>query len=108
MAKTPSPNASERLESFWACAICVHRSVTAKYRLLYALLVPAVLLAQPSAAPVSQWEAQLREQPDTIDLRSNLIREYFRLSDQDSGAEKARVGHVLWMVAHQPEAPVMA
>jgi tetratricopeptide (TPR) repeat protein len=107
MANTPSPNASERLVSFSACGTCVHCSITAKYGLLYALLVSAVLLAQPSAAPVSQWEAQLQKQPDTIDLRSNLIREYFRLSRQDPDAEKTRVGHVLWMVAHQPEASVM-
>jgi hypothetical protein len=67
------------------------------------MLIPAVLFAQQAV----QWEAQLEKQPDNIDLRSNLIREYFRLSSKDSGADKARVKHVLWVVAHRPEAPVM-
>src|SRR4051794_23226354 len=107
MAKPLSPSASERLMSFSARATYVHCSITGRYTVMYALLVSAVLLAQPSGAPVSQWEAQLQKQPDAIDLRSNLIREYFRLSRQDPDAEKARVGHVLWMVGHQPQAPVM-
>jgi tetratricopeptide (TPR) repeat protein len=76
-------------------------------RLLYALPVPAVLLAQRAPPPVTQWEAQLEKQPDNIDLRSNLIREYFRLSRQDPAAETARIGHILWMVTHRPEVPFM-
>jgi hypothetical protein len=100
-------NDSRRRMFFAACVTCIPCSTIAKYRLLFALLVPAVLLAQRSAAPVSQWETQLGKQPDNIDLRANLIREYFRLSRQDPGAEIARVGHVLWMVAHRPEASVL-
>src|SRR5450631_3381255 len=107
MGKTSSFNDPNRGGSFSARATCVPCSTRAKYGLLYALLLSTVLLAQRSAAPVSQWEAQLAKQPDNIDLRSNLIREYFRLSRQDPGAEQARVVHVLWMVTHRPEASVM-
>jgi tetratricopeptide (TPR) repeat protein len=71
------------------------------------LLVPVFLFAQRPAAPVLEWEAQLEKQPENVDLRSSLIREYFRLSRPDPGAEKVRLGHVLWMVTHRPEASVM-
>ncbi len=73
-----------------------------------------VLLGLPFCEPlngspqVSQWETEIAKQPDNIALRSNLIREYFRLSRQDPGAEKARVGHILWLVAHRPEIPFLA
>src|SRR5258708_1606895 len=83
------------------------RSIIVKYSFLYALIVPAALSAQNATSQVSQWEAQLKKQPDNIDIRSKLIREYFRLSRQDLGAEKSRVAHILWMVAHRPEASVM-
>jgi tetratricopeptide (TPR) repeat protein len=106
MTKTASVN-DHRPLFFSACTTGRICSTIGRYRLLYALLVPAVLLAQPSAAPISQWEAQLEKQPDNIDLRSNLIREYFRLSRQDPGAEKARIGHIRWMVTHRPEALMM-
>src|SRR5262249_26370287 len=72
-----------------------------------ALLVPTALLAQSAGAPVSQWEAQLEKQPDNIDLRSTLIREYFRLSQQDPAVDKTRARHILWIVTHRPESSIM-
>ena len=106
MTKTTSVNDSRPVH-FPACATCIAGSIIVKYRLLCALLVPAVLVAQGQVTPVSQWEAQLEKQPDNIELRSNLIREYFRLSRQDPRAEKTRIGHILWLVMHRPEAPLM-
>src|SRR5580700_10275677 len=106
MTKTTSVN-DARPVHFSARATCIAGSTRAKYRLLCALSVPAVLLAQGQVTPVSQWEVQLEKQPDNIELRSNLIREYFRLSRQDPRAEKARIGHILWLVTHRPEVPVM-
>ena len=66
-----------------------------------------ILLAQSSASLASQWESQLQRQPEQIDVRANLIREYFRLSRQDPAAEEPRVRHILWMVRYQPAAPVL-
>src|SRR5258708_13661748 len=83
------------------------RSIIVKYSFLYALIVPAALSAQNATSQGSQWEAQLKKQPDNIDIRSKLIREYFRLSRQDLGAEKSRVAHILWMLAHRPQAAVL-
>ena len=69
--------------------------------LLCAVLFPAFLAGQPQTT--AQLEANLKTQPDSVDLHISLIREYFRLSGQDSSAEDARVHHVLWLLEHHPE-----
>jgi len=75
--------------------------------ILVPFLMGPILLAQSSASLASQWESQLQRQPEQIDVRANLIREYFRLSRQDPAAEEPRVRHILWMVRYQPAAPVL-
>jgi hypothetical protein len=70
---------------------------------LFALIFAAAALAQPTPDQAARLESQLRQFPDDANARSQLIRLYFR----DPQKTSVRVQHILWFVAHQPDAPVL-
>ena len=73
--------------------------------ILWAVLYGPVLFGQPSQ--VERLEVQLKTQPDSTDIRISLVREYFRVSGQDGSAEQSRVTHLLWLIEHHSEIPVL-
>ena len=73
--------------------------------ILWAVLYSPVVFGQPSQ--LERLEAQLKTQPDSIDIRVSLVREYFRVSGQDGSAEQSRVAHLLWLIEYYSEIPVL-
>jgi hypothetical protein len=67
-------------------------------------IVWASFFAAGSAAVGHSQEIQSNDAA----VHANLIRQCFRESTRDPGAEKARVEQIVWMIAHWPEASVLS
>ena len=70
---------------------------------LFAFILAAAALAQPAVDQAAGLESQLAKTPGDANARAQLIRLYFR----DPRKTPARVQHILWFVAHQPDAAVL-
>src|SRR5690242_11632077 len=83
--------------------------------LLLALACAALAAAQStdplrmSAADAERIEEQVKSNPDDLNLRSVLLRYYFRAGANYAERFKPlRRDHIVWLIEHHPEAMVLS
>ena len=61
-----------------------------------------------TAEQVAEMEEQLKKNPHDLQLRTKLLGYYFLKHERDPSVRPTRDAHVLWLIEHHPDEPILA